>query len=137
MVQANVDLNSGSEADVYVRLRDRANGYRIRLDSGGNIKLQTVVTGLVSDVASTTYTGTDVALRIKVNGTAIKAWVDGTLEINSTDSTFGAGGVAFGGQKPKIDNLKIGYDDTGSRILARTAVGRHGARLLFAIAITR
>ncbi|MCH7995813.1 MAG: hypothetical protein IIB57_15405 [Planctomycetes bacterium] len=41
MIQANVDLNSGSEADVYVRLRDRANGYRIRLTSGGTIKLQT------------------------------------------------------------------------------------------------
>ena len=41
MVEPNVDLNSGSEADVYVRLRDRANGYRIRLTSGGTIKLQT------------------------------------------------------------------------------------------------
>ena len=137
MIQANVDLNSGSEADVYFRMKDRANGYRIRLDSGGNITLQTVVAGNVSDVSSTTYTGTDVALKIKVSGTSIKAWVDGTLEISSTDNTFGAGGVAFGGEKPKIDNLKIGYDDTGSRILARTAVGRHGAHLLFAIAITR
>ena len=53
------------------------------------------------------------ALRIKVSGLAIKAWVDGTLKINLIDRTFGAGGVAFGGDQPKIDNLKIGYDVTG------------------------
>ena len=96
-----------------------------------------VVPGNARHVPPPRYPVTDVALKIQVAGTTIKAWVDGTLKINLIDRTFGAGGVAFGGEKPKIDNLKIGYDDTGSRILARTTVGRHGARLLFAIAITR
>ena len=59
MVQANVDLNSGSEADVYVCPRDRANGYRIHLDAGGNIRFRTGVTGFVTDASSMTYFGTD------------------------------------------------------------------------------
>ena len=41
----------------------------------------------------------------------IKAWVDGTLKINTTDSTHAAGGVALGGDQPKFDNLRIGYDN--------------------------
>ena len=44
-----------------------------------------------------------------------RATADGTLKNNTTDSTFGAGGVAFGGDQPKSDNLKIGEDVNAER----------------------
>ncbi|MCH9001023.1 MAG: ribonuclease E/G, partial [Planctomycetes bacterium] len=96
----------------------------VPLPSGGSIVIDTTEAMVAIDVNSGKFRSPENA-------------EETALKINTTDSTFGAGGVAFGGEKPKIDNLKIGYDDTGSRILARTAVGRHGAHLLFAIAITR
>ena len=40
----------------------------------------------------------------------VKGAIDGTLRINTTDSTHAAGGVAFAGYSPRFDNLKIGYD---------------------------
>ena len=93
MVQADVKLNSGTDADLWVRYTDSNNGYRIRLD-GTNIALHSVQNGKYTSVGSTAYTtAASVAVKIKLGGTSIKAWVDGTLKINTTDSTLGAGGV--------------------------------------------
>ena len=39
-----------------------------------------------------------------------KVWVNGTLQINVTNSTFLTGGVAFGGPFAVFDNCKIAYD---------------------------
>ena len=49
-------------------------------------------------------------IEAKVSGTSIKVWFDGNLLVNATDGTHSAGQVAFGGEKPTFDNLKIGYD---------------------------
>jgi len=38
-----------------------------------------------------------------------KVWVDGGLQINVTDSTHLAGGVAFAADQARFDNVKIGY----------------------------
>ena len=38
-------------------------------------------------------------------------WVNGTLQINVTNSTFLTGGVAFGGPFATFDSCKIGYDN--------------------------
>jgi hypothetical protein len=40
--------------------------------------------------------------------TRFKMWVDGTLKSNRTDSSISYGGVAFAGDKPLFDNLKVG-----------------------------
>ena len=58
-VQGRVILTCGSEVDVDARLEVRANGYCIRLDPVGNIRLQTAVPSLVGDGSSTTYTDTE------------------------------------------------------------------------------
>jgi hypothetical protein len=49
-----------------------------------------------------------VEVKIKVDGTTLKGWVAGTLDINTTNSTFGAGAVALGGDEPRFDRLKAG-----------------------------
>ncbi|MHC5112196.1 MAG: RHS repeat-associated core domain-containing protein [Planctomycetota bacterium] len=112
MVEVDADLNSGNDADIYMRYTDANNAYRIRLESGSpnNIYLHSLLVGKVSTVASSTFTGSSVAVKIKVNSTTIKAWIDGTLKINTTNSHHTAGGVALSGDQPKFDNLEIGYD---------------------------
>ena len=44
------------------------------------------------------------------SGTDLDVYVDGNHEIDTTDGTFAAGGVAFAGEQPKFDNLSVGYD---------------------------
>ncbi|MCH8991812.1 MAG: hypothetical protein IIA44_08720 [Acidobacteria bacterium] len=114
MVQIDVKLNSGKNADIWVRYTDSNNAYRFRLD-GTTIDLHLVSNGKYTSLASVAYTtATSVEVKIKVGGvtpSTLKAWVDGTLKINATDSTHAAGGVALGGDQPKFDNLKIGYDN--------------------------
>ena len=52
MIQADVKMNSGTDADLWVRYTDSNQGYRIRLDSSGNITLKGLSTGAFSAVAS-------------------------------------------------------------------------------------
>ena len=51
MVQGDIKLNSGTDADLRVRRTDCNNGYRIRLD-GTNITLQSVYDGKYTSGAS-------------------------------------------------------------------------------------
>jgi len=44
--------------------------------------------------------------------------VGGTHEIDTRDSTFSEGGVAFGGDQPSFNNLKIGHDNNSDGDLA-------------------
>jgi len=116
MVQTDVKLNSGSDAEIFVRYQDAHNAYRVRLDSDGNLDLDKVVNGYYTSINSTTYTtGACRTVTVNLSGTSIKVWVNGcgkapSLKITATDSAIASGGVAFGGDQPKYDNLKIGQD---------------------------
>lgn len=58
-----------------------------------------------------TFPGSSCTAKIKVSGTSIKVWFDGSLKFDRTDSTFDSGGVGFSGDTALFDNLKIGYDN--------------------------
>jgi len=116
MIQADVALNGGSYADIWVRFIDINNGYRVRLTSGGSITLDKMVNGDFTLLQNDTYTtGSTVAVKVKIyldgSDERFKVWVGGALEINTTDSTHAAGGVALSGDKARFNNLEIGYDD--------------------------
>lgn len=88
MVQVDADFNSGSNADIFVRYSDPNNAYRVRLSSGqffNTVYLHKVDRGRRTSLASSTYTGSSVAVKIKVNGISIKVWIDGTLKINTAN----------------------------------------------------
>ena len=107
----DVDLNSGEDADLRVRYVDANNGYKLRLESGGDIELFKVHKGQTTSLDSDTYTtAASVTVKVKLDGTTIQAWVDDTLEIDTTDSTHAAGGVAFAGVQPKFDDLYVFHD---------------------------
>jgi len=111
MVQVDMAMNSGRDASVWVRYVDTNNGYQVLMKSTGDIYLLRWINGKYESAATGTYTtASSVAVKVKVDGTSIEVWVDGTREINTTDSNIDAGGVAFSGNKPYFDDLKIGYD---------------------------
>ena len=104
MLQADVKMNSGTDADLWVRYNNTNNGYRITLTSAGGIGLSSYDRGQGTAGFSAGYTpAASVAVKIKVSGTSIKVWVDGSLKINTTDSTHAFGGVALSGDQPKFE----------------------------------
>ncbi len=114
MVQVTADLNS-YDAEVWVRYTDANNGYRFRFLFNGYYWLDL---DIFDDGASTRVihmkfepTG-DIAIKIKLSGSSLKCWIDGSLKIDVTDSTHAAGRVALSGYSPKFDNLKIGKDNS-------------------------
>ena len=118
-VLVDVNLNGGADAEVWFRQVDRENAYIVTLDSSGNITLDKLENGSRSTLASDTYTpDTSVSLRIVASGTDLDVYVDGNHEIDTTDSTFAAGGVAFAGEQPKFDNVMAGFDENADGDLA-------------------
>ena len=98
-------------ADLWVRRTDANNGYRIRVTSTF-VTLYNLEEGNLSWLTlGSFYEDETVAVKIKVNGTSIKVWINGTSEIDTTDSTHGSGGVALTGAWTIFDNLKVGYDN--------------------------
>jgi len=71
MVQADVKLNSGANADLWVRYADPDNGYRVRLDSGGTAYLTVFSVGKATQLATGSFTvASPMAVKIKFSGAA-------------------------------------------------------------------
>ncbi len=112
LAQADIQLNSGADGQLMFRYTDPDNYYALRLDDGGGVTLVKVVRGKESTVASNSYTpDTSVTAKVSVSGSTIKAWVGGSLKINTTDSTLSGGTVALAGEKAIFDNVAVGYDN--------------------------
>jgi RHS repeat-associated protein len=101
------------------RYQDANNHYRTEIDSAGNVYLISVLRGQYSTVASSTYTpAANVTVKVRHSGTTHKVWVDGTLEINTTDSDQAAGGLALAGTQARFTDgsdgdsyaVILGYD---------------------------
>ncbi|CAI6067220.1 fibronectin type III domain-containing protein [Cohnella sp. JJ-181] len=79
------------------RFADKDNYYYVYYDNNlGQLTLRKVVGGTESIVASaslTLSTGTQHLFKLEVNGTAIKAYVNGTLKINATDASLASGKI--------------------------------------------
>jgi RHS repeat-associated protein len=119
IVSADVNLNSGSVAALLTRYQDANNHYRTEIDSSGNVYLISVLRGQYSTVASSAYTpAANVTVKVRHSGTTHKVWVDGTLEINTTDSDQAAGGLALAGTQARFTDgsdgdsyaVILGYD---------------------------
>ncbi len=105
MVQVVADLNSGSTADIFVRYTDPNNAYRIRLESGSpnTIYLHSIQEGKHSSVASNTFTGSIVTVKIKVSSTTIRHGGPGRhKEWCSVPHELHARALEPGGQRPAV-----------------------------------
>ncbi len=92
-----VRLGSVDEtSEVWFRYQDSNNGYMFQYDkpAKATMKLYVVKNGQRTELWSGSYsTFADPDLKIKADGTSLKVWYDGTLELNVTDGTHAAGGV--------------------------------------------
>jgi RHS repeat-associated protein len=111
IVQAGINLNSGAYGDLLIRRQDPNNYYLVRLEAN-DVTLYEVWRGQFSSLATASHTesGT-IAVKVLLSGTTIKVWAGGTLEINTTDSTIGDGGLAIGGESARFSSIKVGHDN--------------------------
>ena len=66
-----------------VRYADTNNAYSVLLNGSGSVKLYKWVRGKRSTVATGSYTvATPNALKVKLSGTGITVWVDGSQKIH-------------------------------------------------------
>lgn len=109
MVQVTADTSS-EDAELWFRYTDANNGYKLLLAASGGLQLYSYKADKLPRLwTPEQYTAdSSVAVKIKVSGTSLKVWVDGTLKFSKTDSDHAAGTVAFG--KGTWDGLKMGYD---------------------------
>jgi len=117
IAQVSYTRNSGRDGALYVRYLDGDNWYRLLLDYNGGTpkaRVQLMLKGKLSTLESVSYTdAASVALKVKVAGSSIKSWVDGSLKNNvALDATelIPWGAVALSGWQAHFDDLKVGYD---------------------------
>ena len=84
---------------IFARYQDANNYYRLALRSSNKIQIRKCVGGVNTDLATATYTvatGTWYTLKLEVIGTSLKGYVNGVLQISTTDSALASGKVAVG-----------------------------------------
>ena len=113
MIQVDVEHNTGYREDILFRYTDANNFYGLQINRSPAIAgLYKVENGISETWDGCFYTtGEPMAVKIKADGSSLKAWINGSLCKSVTDSTHAAGGVALRGEDAKFDNLEIGYDD--------------------------
>ena len=90
-------IGTGDEAGLVFRYTDANNQYRGYLDKGSNeLILEKNVASVVTEITSLAFTvGTSHELRVLIQSTRIRVWVDHVLRIDTTDS--GIAGGTLGG----------------------------------------
>lgn len=86
-------IGTGDEVGVVFRYADADNQYRVYLDKGSNeVILEKNVATTITEISSPAYTvGTTAELKVIIQSTRIRVWVDGLLYIDTTDSGLSAG----------------------------------------------
>ena len=107
-----MSFNSDSLGDILFRYVDANNHYRLMIfKTPALYGLYVTENGYTTLLDSGYHDETaPIAVKIKLEGTSIKCWLDGDLDVNETDSTHAAGGVAIRAEPLSWDDLKIGYD---------------------------
>lgn len=81
------------------RRSDANNHYYVSLRNSNILRLAKVVGGtntILTDVTFTVTAGTWYKVRLEMNGTSIKVYVNGVLKVSATDSSLTQGAVMFG-----------------------------------------
>lgn len=117
-VQANVKIesfNGSNRTYVTGRYRDGNNYYAASLSgsNGGTLELRKKVSGssttLVSKANYPLSTGVWYTVKLELNGSSLKMYVNGNLELTATDSALTAGAVGLIAFKTsaKFDNVEV------------------------------
>lgn len=87
------EMGAGDEVGLTFRFEDANNHYRAYLDKGSNeVILERVVGGVVTEVSSPAYTvGTSAEIKVCIQDTRIRVWVDRRMYIDATDAGWAPG----------------------------------------------
>ncbi|MDC7218707.1 MAG: polysaccharide lyase family 7 protein [Spirochaetales bacterium] len=107
-----------TDAGIMARYNNSSNYYTMFLDDG-QVKLKKKVSGSWTTLDSASYsftTSTTVTLKMILDGTSIKGYVDGTLYVEASDSSISSGyyGVRTYKNTAYFDAFQIYYDDDSS-----------------------
>jgi hypothetical protein len=113
-VQAKVKVNAmdpGRRIYLAARFTDSSNWYGAAIYNGTpfEVQLRKKVAGMSSDVARATYPialGTWYTLKLEVKGSMLRVFVDGVLQIETTDPQFSSGQIAL-----LVDRSDVSWDD--------------------------
>ena len=113
-VQAKVKVNAmdaGRRIYLAARFTDSSNWYGAGIYNGTPFEVQVrkKVAGMSSDVARATYPitlGTWYTLKLEVKGSTLRLYVDGVLQLETTDPQFQSGQIAL-----LVDRSDVSWDD--------------------------
>ncbi|HYH02685.1 MAG TPA: LamG-like jellyroll fold domain-containing protein, partial [Bacillota bacterium] len=113
------NFNGSNRAYVCARMKDGNNYYAASLVGGGKLEIRKKVSGSTSTLVSKNYslsTGTWYKVKLEVNGTSLKMYVNDALQLSATDSSISAGGVGVIGYKAvcKFDDVVVSDGGTST-----------------------
>ncbi|PWW02398.1 PelA/Pel-15E family pectate lyase [Paenibacillus cellulosilyticus] len=113
-VSADINVSNYNSARVMLcgRFTDANNYYAVSLYNGVTLEIRKKVSGTSTTLVSkslTVATGTNHNVKLEMSGSTLNAYVDGTLQLTTTDSTFTTGviGLITQGSAAKFDNFVV------------------------------
>ena len=106
------NFNGSNRTYVCARMKDGNNYYAASLVGGGKLEIRKKVSGSTSTLVSKNYalsTGTWYTVKLEVNGSSIKMYVNDALQLSATDSSLSSGGIGVIAYKTvaKFDNIVV------------------------------
>ena len=123
------DFNGSNRAYVCARMKDGNNYYAASLTGNGKLEIWKKVSGSSSTLASKSYslsTGTWYTVKLEVNGSNIKMYVNGSQQLSATDSSLSSGGAGLIAYKvvAKFDNVVVNDLGGGSSTSTPTSTNK-------------
>jgi hypothetical protein len=115
-VSAKVKVVSFNGSDRYVtligRYQDASNYYYLALRKSSKLELKKVVNGSTSTIGSKTFTvtaGTWYSLELKLIGSSLQAYVNGTMELSGSNAQIASGKMGLGTYyaSARFDDVKV------------------------------
>jgi subtilase family serine protease len=138
----NIDINSTGSASLMARVQDNMHlyyfGYNIVLGEWMiAMRNGTTVKVLATSAPATVYGNVDYTVNAVLNGTSLKLYVNGVLQVSTTDSTYGSGKIGFTATNAtaELDNVIVTLN-SGSQASQALATGSGGKHSTAAIAYT-
>lgn len=93
-----IDLNGNKWACLCGRYQDDRNFYSIGLKGNGSLDIRKKIDGSSTTLSSTSYTfniNTWYTVKLEMNGSNLKAYINGVLEAETTDSDLASGAIGL------------------------------------------
>jgi len=124
--EVDLEGTDGTDKQILFRTQDNDNGYYVHMIGPiqyQDLEIGKIVNGQWSVISSKTFSvqnNVNYRLKVVLNGSSIKLYIDNNLELEATDNAFSSGGIALmnhsGGYAPNnliFDNVAVYTSTTG------------------------